>query len=84
MNFALNALFFSDDYIDKRSTMTKEQRDNFFYPLIEEFPKTMISLSLSILLELLVSIIIHVPKSVEHQLNKALVTKDVDTINEAQ
>lgn len=83
MEFAINAILFSDAYIDKRA-LSPTIRDDFFYSLIFEFPKAISSMLMTRVLDFLVELIVRVPNAIEEEFNEAMITKDVNKIKEAK
>jgi hypothetical protein len=81
--FASNALFFSDDYIDRRAGADKEERQSFFYTLAQESLKTIICLIFSTTLESALGIIFEIPNSAKEELNHAMMSKNKENIKEA-
>jgi hypothetical protein len=84
MSFAFNAICFSDDYINTRAYIPERVRESFFYSVIYEFPKTVISIVLTTLLEIIARIIIFIPKSYEEEFIEAMQTKELTRIEEAK
>ena len=88
----MSALFFSDDYIDARAELPKEQRvilylkkqDSVFFSFVNEIKKIMLSLLFGFILCLIFEKLSKIPEEVENNLNDELRQKDKKKILKAQ
>jgi hypothetical protein len=76
MMFGFNAIFFNDDYIERRMLADKAVRDNFIYPIQYEYLKLLCSIACTLALEILVRLIIYRTNNVIEEFNDYLKTKD--------
>ncbi len=83
LNFASNALLFSDDYIDQRANADKEDRVNFFYTAAQEPIKMILSLIFTTTLDSLLGLVFNLPGDSMEELNECMVSKKIDRIKEA-
>jgi hypothetical protein len=84
MSFAFNAICFSDDYINSRASEPERVRDSFFYSVIYEFPKTLISIGITTILEIIARLIVYIPKKFEEELIEVMQTKNIAKVQEAK
>jgi hypothetical protein len=82
LTFAVNALLFSDGYIDQRANADKLLRQSFIYTLGQEILKTFLSLAFSTTLDSILGVVFHISDSTTRDLNNAMVTKDFEKIKE--
>ena len=78
LNLQLNALFYSDDYISQRHT--NPQPKNFFYSIVNEFPKSMWSMIIATFTIGVVRLIRHPSDEVEIELMNELKTLNPEKI----
>lgn len=83
ITFATNALLFSDDYIDQRALADKELRESFFYTAAQELLKTIFSLAFSTTIDSIIMFVFRISDSTTLELNQAMMTKNIEKINEA-
>jgi hypothetical protein len=76
LTFAFNAIFFTDDYIEKRADSSEEERKSFFFTFYQECVKQIISLAMGTTIESILGLIITFPSSYEEDLMKAIKAKD--------
>jgi hypothetical protein len=84
MSFAFNAICFSDDYINKRMYVPERARESFFYSVIYEFPKTIITMAMTTVLEIIARVIIYIPKKYEEEFIEVMQTKNAAKIEEGR
>lgn len=82
--FALNAIFFNDDYINQRTdTIVYENKDTgFLFTLANEFSKSIISTVITFILSIIGSQIKNIQEDVEDDFNKALISENYEVIIE--
>jgi len=82
LNFATNALLFSDEYIDQRANADKILRESFFYTAAQEAIKTILSLAFSTTIDSILEFLFRITDSKTRDLNLAMMTKDLEKIKE--
>ncbi len=83
LEFALNALFYSDSYI--QSAANKEiEGESFTFITLEDIPKSLLAFAVTWLLDTFTSKIIAIPENYEEAFNKSLITEDLEKIKEAE
>jgi hypothetical protein len=70
LNFSIGALLFTDSYIDARAM--DPFRDDFFYSLYTELPKTLLTIVLVCIARKVTLLIIYVPRKLKNDLNETL------------
>jgi len=81
LNFTMNAIFFSDEYIQARGgNIYDKEKSGFLYSVWNEFPKTLISAIIGNSVLLITRLIIIIPKREKFYFNKALKTKNTFVI----
>ena len=87
--FAVNALFYTDSYIDASFDRTGNVKiifnfkEGFFVSFILDFPRTFLALFMTIFITAVVNLLQYVPIKYEKKLNEALKTKDKTVIKHA-
>ena len=83
LTFSLNALFFTDKYINKQADVKTEKGSHatgFWFVLLNEFSKSLWSLVITIIIMILARIIKKVPESLKKILNTTLVSVDKQVV----
>lgn len=81
LDFALNAIFFTSDSIDKQAdTINKEGTDavGFWFIITNQFWQVLWPVLISIVISSLVNLIKKVPEKYIKELNTYLITKDLE------
>lgn len=81
--FTLNSLFFTDSYIDIRTTIViqfKSSSLNFIYTLTNELSKSIWSVVISIIIEIFINRIVYISGKKEKEFNDSLITHKLDEV----
>ena len=80
LEFALNAMFFTDDYIDKQAETKKsqgEQATGFAYTVLNELSKSLWPVIISSIIGFITCLILIIPQKYKDELNEKLISKDI-------
>ncbi len=83
MFFSFNAMLFDDQYVDTRALSPHDIRTSFWFTLMHEFFKTILSVFLSSAIHFLLCLIITIPKKLRKSFNEVLITQDKEKIEKA-